>query len=349
MPHDWNIMSRTLSKLVDLDIDEVSVVDRGANQHSLIAFSKSLQSGGVDVSEEPMADDDLVFDESGQEVFVEELEHGDTVFDAEGNEYVFVEDGEEEIGKANPALESSAGFARRYLRASANARPSSARESASAFGADRGRMRTAYDSAANRVLGNGSTARRRKRIAAGVGVGAVGTAGAGYGVSRWNDGKSLGDSVIEELSKAVTDADRDEVIAKAMDEVEIYKAQAAEALAWAEQEHDVRVTDAFISKAAEYNLPVSPEVLGPILKSIAEVLDEEELDVLDALLSAVGDALYDEIGYVGESSNSSVMDQVDSMAGEYVGKSDFSHAQMTTAMFEANPAAYDAYLSEMGR
>lgn len=358
MPHDWNIMSRTLSKLIDLDIDEVSVVDRGANQHSLIAFSKSLQSGGVDVSEEPMADDDLVFDESGQEVFVEELEHGDTVFDAEGNEYVFVE--EEEVGKtlgtgamgAARALERmgmSAGGAGRY--AGAGAGPSSARDAASAF-APRGRLRSAYDNANNRVFGSGTTARRRKRIAGGVaaGVGATGVGGGAYGYSQREPAmKSLGDSVIEELSKAVTNADRDEVIAKAMDEVEIYKAQAAEALAWAEQEHDVRVTDAFISKAAEYNLPVSPEVLGPILKSIAEVLDEEELDVLDALLSAVGDALYDEIGYVGESSNSSVMDQVDSMAGEYVGKSDFSHAQMTTAMFEANPAAYDAYLSEMGR
>ena len=355
MPHDWNIMSRTLSKLVDLDIDEVSVVDRGANQHSLIAFSKSLQSGGVDVSEEPMADDDLVFDESGQEVFVEELEHGDTVFDAEGNEYVFVEDGEEEIGKAGAfsafktGMRGAEGPWAAGLNSSANQAGRSGRQAGRRVKDRYTNLRTSTEGGRSVMRGSENFRRNRVQDAA-LGVGGLGLAGAGaYGASKWSGGKSLGDSVIEELSKAVTDADRDEVIAKAMDEVEIYKAQAAEALAWAEQEHDVRVTDAFISKAAEYNLPVSPEVLGPILKSIAEVLDEEELDVLDALLSAVGDALYDEIGYVGESSNSSVMDQVDSMAGEYVGKSDFSHAQMTTAMFEANPAAYDAYLSEMGR
>jgi hypothetical protein len=332
MPHDGNIMSRPVSKLIDLDIDEVSVVDRGANQHSLIAFSKSLQSGGVDMSEEPMADDVLVFDEAGQEVAVDELEHGDTVFDSEGNEYVFVEDGDEENvekavrwGSIAGAMKAGRkGFSREMAFGSQNPLKAGARAGRSAFRSAPGSL-----------------------TAAGAGLAAAG-GGAVYGADKMMK-KSLGDSIIEELSKAVTDADRDEVIAKALDEVEVYKAQAAEALAWAEQEHDTRVTEAFISKAAEYNLPVSPEVLGPILKAVAEVLTEEELDVIDEIFNAVGDALYEEIGYIGESSNSSVMDQVDAMANEYVGKSDFSHAQLTTAMFSENPSAYDAYISEMGR
>lgn len=363
-------MSKKLSKLVDLDIDEVSVVDRGANQHSLISFSKSLLNGGVDVLEEPMPDDDLVFDNEGQEIFVEELEHGDVVFDSEGNEYVFVEEDEyEEVGKAVPKTPQ------RYMDVMGRRRARQVRDAAgNAYGNVGARTVDAYVKGGERVRGlqmpnryrnlqtgtaadgtsfmRGSENFRRNRIMdaslVGGGLAAVG-GGAGYGAYRTKTKKSLGDSVIEELSKAVTDSDRDEVIAKAMDEIEIYKSQAEEALAWAEEEHDVRVTEAFISKAAEYNLPVAAEILGPILKSIAEVLDEEDLDILDALLSSVSDALYDEIGYVGESSNSSVMDQVDSMALEYVGKSDFSHAQMTTAMFEANPAAYDAYISEMGR
>ena len=407
-------MSKKLNKLVDLDIDEISVVDRGANQHSLISFSKSLLDGGIDLLEEPMPDDDLVFDDDGQEVFVEELEHGDVVFDVEGNEYVFVEEDEyEEVGKASfgPRVEA----ARRYVDATGRRRASQVRAAAAnAYGNVGARTRAAYGNVGARtraaaanaygnvgaaaanaygnvgartvnayvkggdriraiqlpsrysplqtgtVGGNGTATSftrgtenfRRNRIMDASLVGgsllAVG-GGAGYGAYRTKTKKSLGDSVIEELSKAVTDSDRDEVIAKAMDEVEIYKEQASEALAWAEHEHEVRVTEAFISKAADYNLPVAAEILGPILKSIAEVLDEEDLDILDALLSSVSDALYEEIGYVGESSNGSVMDQVDSMALEYVGKSDFSHAQMTTAMFEANPAAYDAYISEMGR
>lgn len=335
-----------------------------------------------------MPDDDLVFDDEGQEVFVEELEHGDVVFDVEGNEYVFVEEDEyEEVGKAKipktPQRYAEIMGRRRARQArdmAANAYGNAGartREMASnAYGNVGARTVNAYVKGGERIRAlpmpnrytplqtstdsiNGSTFmrgtenyRRNRIMDASIAGGSLLAAGAGagaYGGYRMKTKKSLGDSVIEELSKAVTESDRDEVIAKAMDEVEIYKAQASEALAWAEHEHEVRVTEAFISKAADYNLPVAAEILGPILKSIAEVLDEEDLDILDALLSSVSDALYEEIGYVGESSNGSVMDQVDSMALEYVGKSDFSHAQMTTAMFEANPAAYDAYISEMGR
>jgi hypothetical protein len=111
-------------------------------------------------------------------------------------------------------------------------------------------------------------------------------------------------------------------------------------------ERDARLTTEYISKAAEYNLPVSAEVLGPILKSIDEKLDEAEAEVIKELLASVSDSLYTEIGYVGESSNSSVLDTVDLYAAELVGKSDLTREQALTAMFEANPEAYDAYLSE---
>jgi len=82
------------------------------------------------------------------------------------------------------------------------------------------------------------------------------------------------------------------------------------------------------------------------LKSIAEALTEDELELLDELFSAIGDSLYDEIGYVGESSNTSVLDTVNGLASEFVGKSDVSYEQAVSAMFEANPSAYDAYLTE---
>jgi hypothetical protein len=302
------------------------------------------------MSEEPMADDVLVFDEAGQEVAVDELEHGDTVFDSEGNEYVFVEDGDDddvekafavgalgEATRAGSALEHFAGAPKKF-----GAKEQFAHGFKTKFKGNPGSQSMAYNMGSN-------IGRNKKKYAAAAGITGGATLAGGALMARDKYSKSLGDSIIEELSKAVTDADRDEVIAKALNEVEVYKAQAAEALAWAEQEHDTRVTEAFISKAAEYNLPVSPEVLGPILKAVAEVLTEEELDVIDEIFNAVGDALYEEIGYIGESSNSSVMDQVDAMANEYVGKSDFSHAQMTTAMFSENPSAYDAYISEMGR
>jgi hypothetical protein len=173
-----------------------------------------------------------------------------------------------------------------------------------------------------------------------------GGAGYAFGKAEMSNHMSLGDSVLEELSKAVTERDREFIIAKAMDEVEIAKAQAAEAYEYAAALEDARVEEAFISKAAEYNLPVAPEVFGPILKSIAEALTEDELELLDELFSAIGDSLYDEIGYVGESSNTSVLDTVNGLASEFVGKSDVSYEQAVSAMFEANPSAYDAYLTE---
>lgn len=317
-------MSRTVSKLVDLDIDEVSLVDRSANQHSLVSFSKSLQTGGADDSEESMADEILVFDESGEEVSVEELEHGDNVFDADGNEYVFVAEDADEDELAPVGKSAASNFYR------------GVKQGVGGFSDGGGRA-----ARAGRAVG-----RNRKKLAWGAGgtAAAGATAAGAYGLS-----KSLGDSVIEELSKAVSDADRNDIIAKALDEIEIYKAQAEEATAWAAAEHDARVEEAFISKAAEYNLPVSPEVLGPILKSVAEVLTEEQLDLLDDLFNAVGDALYEEIGFVGESDNNSVLDQVNAMSEQYVGKSDMSREGIMTAMFEANPAAYDAYIAEMGR
>lgn len=330
-------MSRPVSKLIDLDIDEVSVVDRGANQHSLIAFSKS------EASEESMAEDVLVFDEAGQEVDVDTLEHGATVFDAEGHEYVFVEDDEEsdddlaveEIDDEDEDEESEVLEEEMAKSAFTNF--------TRGLKAGVGGWKEPGASKAAQFAG-----RNRKKIAAGAGVGAAALTGGA--LMSHETSKSLGDSVIEQLSKAVTDAERDEIVAKALNEVEILKAEAAEARAWAEAEHDARVTEAFISKAEEYNLPVAPAVLGPILKAVAEVLSEEELDILDEIFTAVGDALYEELGYVGESSNSSVLDQVNAMASEQFGKSaDFSSEQMTTAMFEANPAAYDAYLAEIGR
>lgn len=269
-------MSRPVKKLFDLEIDEVSVVDRAANQHSLIAFAKSANAGEVTTPvEESMPEE--IFDQAGNSVDVETLEHGDVVFDADGAEYVWIEN------EDSPAeLEED-----------------------------------------HQVL---------------AGVGKADT-----------PVKSLGDTVLEELSKAVTEADRQKAIAKAMDEVSKAQEEARQAREWAQAEREARLTTEYIGKAAEYNLPVAPEVLGPILKSIDEKLDADESEVLKELLASVGDSLFNEIGYVGESSNSSVLDTVNAYAAEMIGKSDITREQALTAMFEANPEAYDAYLSEMGR
>lgn len=268
-------MSKSVKKLFDLEIDEVSVVDRAANQHSLIAFAKSANAGEVNTPvEESMPDE--IYDEAGNAVTVDMLEVGDVVFDADGVAYEWVVEDDE------PELQDD-----------------------------------------ERVL-------------------------AGVGASE-ETSKSLGDTILEELSKAVTDADRDRAIAKAMDEVSKAQDEARRAWEYAESEREARVTSEYISKAAEYNLPVAPEVLGPILKDIDEKLSADRANVVKELFAAVSDSLFNEIGYVGESSNTSVLDAVNAYAADLVGKSDLTREQALTAMFEANPEAYDAYLSEIGR
>lgn len=313
MVNDVSTMSR-VKKLTDIEIDEISVVDRPANQHGLIAFSKSTGIGdGPNHEEDSMPDEDAIFSAEGNEVNPDELQHGDVVYDGEGNEYVYVDDDEEipePVGKAGLPGLGRAAFTQG--------------------------MKTNAKEAGAYI--------KRNKVPFGVGAAGLGAAGGAYALK-----KSAGDEVLEALSKAVTDEDRDAIIAKALDEVEVYKAQAVEVAKQLELEQDLRITSEYISKAAEYNLPVAPDVLGPILKAVATVLTDEQLDVLDALFEAVGDALYDEVGYVGDTDNQSVLNQVNGYADELVGKADISKAEAVVAMFEANPSAYEAYLAENGR
>lgn len=341
-------MSKPVKKLFDLEIDEVSVVDRAANQHSLIAFSKSVEG---DTPLEGSMPDLAVFEETGEAVDLDTLEHGDIVYDENGNELVFIEDGAEDDGDEGDEV-GKANWSPTRLRRKAAVGIERAKRSARARGqqmAERGQYPTPFgiEGAARRGGGRalvwGANNPGKVALAGGGALAAGGGLGA-YEATK----KSLGDSVLEELSKAVTERDREEIIVKMADEVESARQEAAEAIAFAKAEQDVRIEQEFVAKAATYNLPVAAEVLGPILKSMAEVLDEDQLDIIDELFNAVGDALYNEIGYVGESSNSSVLDAVDAYANELVGKSDLTHEQAMVAMLEANPSAYDAYISEKG-
>ena len=248
-----------VKRLFDMEIDEVSTVDRPANQLSAVAFAKA----DTDVD-----DDVAIFDSQGNAVDYDQLLTGDVVYSADGEELVFIDDDESAlVGKA-----------------------------------------------ASEPL---------------------------------DDGFSLGDLLLEELSKASSDAERQQVMAKALSEVEIFKAQAEQAWEIAEHERDLRLTDEFIAKADEYNLPVAPQILGPILKAMAQTLSDEQLDVIDKLFTSVGDMLFSEVGYAGENANDSVLDAVNARAAELVGKAaDVSGAQAMVDVLSANPDAYDAYLAE---
>ena len=331
-------MSTPVRKLFDMEFDEVSLVERPANQHGLIAFSKSAN---------PQEEQMPYFDVDGDLVNEDVLEHGDVVFDEEGTQYVFVEEDEDEqSGEYEPEGEYYAEDSDQGQYAGvgkAFAPVGLARNATRGFKSTVGGWKEPGLGKAGAV--GSHFARNIKRY--GTGTAVAGAGAGGYAVGK--SAPSFGDQVLQELSKAVNDDDRNKIIAKAMNEVEIMKSENAELRGALEAEQDARIEEAFINKAAEYNLPVHPAVLGPILKAMAEVLDEEQLDIVDNLFNSVGDALYDEVGYVGDTDNDSVLNRVDALASELVGKSDYTSAEAMTALFENNPAAYDAYLAENGR
>ena len=343
-------MTGRVRKLRDMEIDEISLVDRAANQHASILFSKSQEDAmpGYDEGVE-------LYDSNGDPTDFEDLDVGDIAYDADGNEYVMVEDDEPDFDGAEGYYEEDlepvgkSGGVREALRGG--------------YQIGRGKWSPEVAAEMKRVGGfktvkNGKvTSKDRTRlINAGEFVGrnrnaliAAPTApGAGYGASQVR--KSLGDVLVEELSKSDRDERTLQMAATMGDEIEKAQAQAAEAIAYAEQLHEERALEAFISKAAEYNLPVDPTVLGEILKSAAQVLNREQLDVLDELFTAVGDDIYGEIGALGDTDNSDVLAQVDMFADELVGKSQggVSHAEASTMLFEANPEAYEMYLRDNG-
>src|SRR5436190_24028867 len=71
------------NRLFDLEIDEVSSVDRPANQGGLIVIAKALGQEGA------VPEDQLSFE------IPADVEHGDTVIGADGSEFVYLEVGED--------------------------------------------------------------------------------------------------------------------------------------------------------------------------------------------------------------------------------------------------------------
>lgn len=377
-------MGRQVKKLSGLEIDEVSLVDRPANQHGLVAIAKR-------------EDDDMpdIFDADGNGVDEENLEHGDVVYDEAGEEFVFIEDGADEeeydeaVGKAaGTALARTHFGSRTAARASGVTRAAHQRNSARAreFGegagiwgrakAVQGGMHARAVPGQAQMYG-ASNARRASEAGERVGQGArhrataagmqyraipeggrkaikYGSGGAalvGAGGVGYNMHKSLGDQVLEELSKSFTDNDRDEVIAKAMDYMETIakRSEELEELVLSMQEQ--RESEDFVELAKGYELPIDPEGIGGLMHRASQSMDAEDVATLDRLFSAVGEISknggFDQIGYDGYA-ESDVLGQVYAVAGEAISKADSSltQEQAVTALFSANPDAYDEYESE---
>lgn len=177
---------------------------------------------------------------------------------------------------------------------------------------------------------------------------------------------------LDEIGKALEgDYDYDESVVASLQEISkrakdvISKAEqrAAHAEEIAKAERDYRLNQEYILKAASLQLPGDPNVLGPIFKRMDESLPEEDVTTIVTILKAASDLIAESqdgqelFTEVGKSAGMAmgaaydILDSVDVTAAEIVAKSragghGVSHEQATVALFEQHPDLYDAYESE---
>jgi hypothetical protein len=340
---------------------------------------------GYELDEQALEHGDTVYDETGQEfVFVEDGAGLDVDDTEEGVYYgdEYANEGEyAEIGKGKHSIvnqgirgRSRNGWARaKGYTAEAGLHQAARGQRAAGFG-DRQLMRGAeYGSGATRRVdmaagrAQGAIGRGRERAGQAVymnpgrtlayGGAGLATTGAGTGAvvharRKSTASKSLGEQVLVELSKAMNEGEREEIIAKAMDVVDDQQYQINELTAAVTSLIDREESMGFAEVAKGYELPVDPDELGDVLKRASHHLSPRDLATLDRVLSASGEYIakgYDEIGFGGLGGPSNVMDQVGAIAGEAVSKTEYgalTPEQAVVAVFDSNPDAYDEYLQE---
>lgn len=126
------------------------------------------------------------------------------------------------------------------------------------------------------------------------------------------------------------------------------RAEAAEQIAKAER--DFRLEREFIAKAAEFDrLPVDAAEFGPVLKAAAEVLTEEQFDAITSVLAAANESvaqgnLFTEVGKATSFANDSSMSQIEKAAARLREGSDMTRAESIAKAVEADPSLYTEYL-----
>lgn len=316
--------TRTVNRLLGLEIDEVSFVDRPANQHGLVAITKRDTTGDTMGTG--------LYDADGNEFDADELEPGMRVLDADGQVRILLdEETAAALEQEGVNLEDTDEI--EAVLAELGGIPDDAseleddHELAGVGKGLGGRVGTTMLGLAHRAgeAGRGAPAKypkllgtRTRRMTTAGGAAAItgGTTsavsyvsgrnrGAGQVATAKRDtGRSMGNALLADLSKAYTDGERDRVVTKAFDELSetVSKAQAraerAERIAKAAQDREELATFTEIAKG--YELPVDPDDLGPILRTIAKSgLTAEQLDLVDKVFSAAGEAIFVEKGFSG--------------------------------------------------
>lgn len=371
-------VSKRVRALSNMSYDEVSLVDVPANQHALVMITKRHQ--GADMPAEDEGYEGAIFDpETHEQLDVADLEDGDVVLAEDGQAYEYTApeyDFEDELVGVGKALRVPAGMRRAAARVGRSKRPGSqagfrghaieagtqyaasgqrshlsAREAATAFGG--GGLR---DRAAHAAFGTGPGARTRRRVAQGAaaGAGAAGVAGAGYeGGRHVSKGYDLAEEVSKALSEAVTDADRDDVIAKFASIVDEQQARLTLVEKRAQEAADRQLEGEYIQVAKNLGLPVDPDELGPVLKRACDVLCDADIQVLAKALDATSGVLYEELGYsgIGAQVGDSELADAEAYAEGRIAKGageQISKAAAVVEYFDGNDDAYNEYLRNRG-
>lgn len=159
----------------------------------------------------------------------------------------------------------------------------------------------------------------------------------------------------DELSKALNDDDRDRVLSKAIEEVSKLEQRATQAEQIAKGERDLRLEREYIAKAAEYNVPIEPSELGPVLMRMADTMSYDDCAVIHKSLTTAGEILFQELGYEGGGDNVDPFRQVEAYLDEQAGavskgvRDEISKAQQVADFYLTNPEAYDEYVAGLGR
>lgn len=262
-------MPKQIKNLTNMEIDEISTVDKGANQHAMFVIAKRAP-------EEDVMPEFDIYNTDGELLSEDSLNDGDVVYDAEGNAYQFELDAAEEVVEDKELAEVGK----------------------SAF----------FDATTKTEPVNTDFAK----------------------------------SVMEELSKAFDDDERDKVIAKALGKVAEQETRLEALAKTAKSERDLRLTREYISKAHDYNVPVDPNELGPVLYRMAETMSYEDCSVIAKCLETAGEMLFAERGFQGGGDNGDIMSQVEAQAVE-IGKA--ATPETVTAVFDQAPEAYNEYLA----
>jgi hypothetical protein len=159
---------------------------------------------------------------------------------------------------------------------------------------------------------------------------------------------------LAELAKNLETEEQRDNVAKAMEIVEKANARAEAAEEIAKAERDFRLNQEFVAKARSYsNLPVNPEEFGPVLKKLNEVLNEDELGLVTKVFSSANETVahagvFTEIGKRGVGSYETVS-KVDGKAHEIAKSEGITIEAARERVFEQDPSLYDQYLQESGR